>query len=161
MKNINKLLGAIIIALLTISSSCEKDNDNPTPPVIKYPIILETSFMLPCGCVTRFDNVNLDSVYIINDTANYSRYCKHENDCFTDFSKNSILVLYSWCYGVTYPHPPVLTDTLWKLSDNEYHWDIGLTEPATDTLLGRASYSISLLLPKIPKDAKFTVNIRR
>ena len=98
-KKINKLLGAIIIALLTISSSCETDNDNPTPPVIKYPIILETSFMLPCGCVTRFDNVNLDSVYIINDTANYSRYCKHENDCFTDFSKNSCFIqLVLWSY---------------------------------------------------------------
>ncbi|MPL70073.1 hypothetical protein SDC9_15824 [bioreactor metagenome] len=161
MKNSQKLLVAFIIALLTISSSCETDNDNPKPPVIKYPIQLQISDIIPCACVNRFDNVILDTVYIINDTADYSKYCNHLSDFYTDFSKNSILVLYSWHYEIPFGQVPELIDTLWKLSDNEYLWDIGWRQSAIDTNLGRGTYTIDRFVPKIPKGAKLNVRIAR
>jgi hypothetical protein len=159
MKNVNKLIAIIMIALFAINFiSCDSDEENTKPTIKEYPKQVSITEIVPCGCSLEWGNIMLDSLNIVNDTVAYNKYCHHLSNCSIDFSQNSILILYSWYYET--PNPNVI-DTLWKLSSNEYRWDIHCETTPSDSNNHSARFSLTRFVPKIPDSAIISVNISR
>jgi hypothetical protein len=153
MKKTNILLGAIIIALLTISSSCETDNDNPINPVtpITYPIQITSTgpscpFTVDWNALSEHGSME-DWLYIINDEETLSRYVDLQDstgNCQINFVDKTVLLAYTW---TRYLNPSEVKDTLWKLSPREFRWEITYNYFIAQPSIGRSANMI--VVPKI------------
>lgn len=89
MKNVNKLIGIMVIAIFAINLiSCHDEEEKLNSPLKKYPKQILGTNIIPCVSVCRFEIMELDSLYFINDTVTYNKYYSHLPDCYIDFSKN-------------------------------------------------------------------------
>ena len=77
------------------------------------------------------------------------------SSCKVDFSRNNVLLAYTFTRntGVT-----EVFDTLWKLSANEYRWDIeykysGVTSPSTGELAN------IIVIPKISDTSRVSLQV--
>ena len=159
MKKINKLLGAIIIALLTISSSCETDNDNPTNPITPteetYPKQIP-SIGPSCPFNVYWDTLSEngsmeDWLYIINDQETLDRYVNLQDNtgnCQINFTDNTVLLAYTWTRNL---NPSEVKDTLWKLSPNEFRWEITYNYVVVQPSIGKSANLI--VIPKLADSA--------
>lgn len=155
MKNTNKLIGIIFIALFAINFiSCDSDEENTKPTIKEYPKQVSTSNVDFCACTILWDSLKFDSIYVVNNVEEYNKYCHYASACAIDFSQNSLLILYSWYYYVPFMN---IYDTIWQTSNYEYRWDVSANTPSDSNYVVR--YVIRGLVPKLSDTVKFSANI--
>ena len=144
MKRTSKLVRFVVIALFAISFvSCEEENLNPITKVEVYPLHI-TSTNLSCEHTLDWDALRengqyKDRLYIIQNQESFDEYIRFDTSltsCRVDFSRNNVLLAYTFTRNLNVSQ---VFDTLWKLSANEYRWDIeykysGVTSPSIGEL---------------------------
>ena len=144
MKRTSKLVRFVVIALFAISFvSCEEENLNPITKVEVYPLHI-TSTNLSCEHTLDWDALRengqyKDRLYIIQNQESFDEYIRFDTSltsCRVDFSTKNVLLAYTWTRNLNVSQ---VFDTLWKLSANEYRWDIeykysGVTSPSIGEL---------------------------
>ena len=144
MKKTSKLVSFVVIALFAISFvSCEEENLNPITKAEVYPLHI-TSTNLSCEHTLDWEALRengqyKDRLYLIQNQESFDEYIRFDTNltsCRVDFSTKNVLLAYTWTRNLNVSQ---VFDTLWKLSANEYRWDIeykysGVTSPSIGEL---------------------------
>lgn len=155
MKNANKLIAIIMIAFFAINFiACDSDeeNQNTKPPIEEYPLQVSTK-NLPCQNILdwgllREHGKYKDTLFLINNKECFDKYITFNDsigNCQIDFSKKTVLLAYTWTRNLRVSE---VFDTLWKLSPNDYRWNItykynGIVSPEINELAN------IIIIPKI------------
>ena len=163
MKKTSKLVSFVVIALLAISFvSCEEENLKPIKIVEVYPLHI-SSTNLSCEHTLDWDALRengqyKDRLYIIQNQESFDEYIRFDTSltsCRVDFSINNVLLAYTFTRNLNVSQ---VFDTLWKLSANEYRWDIeykypGVVLPATGELAN------IIVIPKISDTSRVSLQV--
>lgn len=163
MKSVNKIIGIVVIALFAIGFvSCEEENLNTITKVEVYPLHI-SSTVLSCEHTLDWEALRengkyKDRLYLIQNQESFESYIRFDTNlasCRIDFSINNILLAYTFTRNTGVSE---VFDTLWKLSANEYRWDIeykysGVTSPSIGELAN------IIVIPKISDTSSISLQI--
>jgi hypothetical protein len=144
------ILKFAIILLLAGNFTCakEKENDDPIEiPITEYSLA-ETS--------CRWTNLDYDGkVIIINSNAKLEKYitCMEGSFPEIDFSKNTLLLARGGCGA----RNKIIT-TFFQYSTNKYTLDVKIY--SSILLPAVTTWSVSILVPKIPNNAIVILDIK-
>lgn len=163
MKRTSKLVRFVVIALFAISFvSCEEENLNPITKAEVYPLHI-SSTNLSCEHTLdwealRENGQDQDRLYLIQNQESFDEYIRFDTSltsCRVDFSINNVLLAYTFTRNLNVSQ---VFDTLWKLSANEYRWDIeykysGVTSPSIGELAN------IIVIPKISDTSRVSLQV--
>lgn len=163
MKSVNKIIGIVVIALFAIGFvSCEEENLNTITKVEVYPLHI-SSTVLSCEHTLDWEALRengkyKDRLYLIQNQESFDEYIRFDTNltsCRIDFSINNILLAYTFTRNTGVSE---VFDTLWKLSANEYRWDIEYKYPVV-VLPAIGELANIIVIPKISDTSSISLQI--
>lgn len=146
-----KFIISLLSFFIFLSFGCSQQDENTT-----YPAIIEINDYLLTGTTCNWQNVELDTMYLINSNEELLKYVSCQGNALPtiDFDKYSLLLV----RGVNTKGIHSITRDFEQISINEYKFVIDITSDMTTIAQG---WRVAVLTAKLHQNAVVKLDLRK